>query len=276
MPEVAAVEAPAVEVGPITEGRFELPAEAAESVPEAAEQAPATEPEVKPEEKPTEPDPEKRKESRRVERKIGKMYQRMAEATARADLLERQLNELKQPARTATTDGAPKLENYSTIEEYAKAYAEHEKSNAITEFKAKQQEETQAQARTRLATEWEQKAAKGSDKYDDYDEVVGDLKPTTPWAMALMQADNAEEIAYHLGKNIKEAQRIAALDPMSQIREIGRLEARLQLQPQKSKAPSTAPDPIKPLTGTSVAESGPSEEQDMATWIKARNKQLRR
>ena len=91
----------------------------------------------------------------------------------------------------------------------------------------------------------------------------------------MMEADNADDIAYHLGSHPKEAQRIAALSPLSQIREIGKLEAKLLAEPAKPKAPSKAPAPITPLTGVAqVATEVPSEQDDMATWIKKRQKQV--
>gem|GEM_PF-4077849 len=43
----------------------------------------------------------------------------------------------------------------------------------------------------------------------------------------MMQADNGDDIAYYLGTHMDEARAINALDPVSQIRAIGRLEAKL-------------------------------------------------
>lgn len=239
-----------------------------------AEQAPATAPEgEKPET--TGQDPEKRGKSR-YERRLDRAYKRAAEAQARAEFYEKQLNEMKASSvKPAEDPGAPKLDSFSDIEEYAKAKAKYESDRAVKEFQAKQQGETQKQQQARLAEEWESKAERGSGKYDDFEEVVGDIKPESPVMMALMEAENGEEIAYYLGKNIKEAQRIAQLPPLSQIREIGRLEAKLAAEPPKPKTPSKAPAPIAPLTGAApVASDVPTEQDDMGTWIKKRQKQV--
>jgi hypothetical protein len=240
-----------------------------------AEQAPATAPEG---EKPaTDQDPEKKRESRRFERRLDKAYRKAAEATARAEFLEKQLNELRAKATPADSadPAAPKLEHFDDIEKYAAARAKYEADKAVKDYQTRQQGETQKQAQARLVQEWETKAERGGGKYDDFDEVVGDIKPTAPWSMALMEAENGDEIAYYLGKNIKEAQRIASLPPVSQIREIGRLEAKLAAEPQKPKTPSRAPAPITPLTGAApVVSDVPSDQDDTGAWIKKRSKQV--
>lgn len=273
-----AAPAPAAPAAPPA-GTQPPPAEAAEGVDTAqntAEQAPATAPEG---EKPdTGQDPEKRRESRRFERRLDKAYKRAAEAQARADLLEKQLNEFRttqQAVNKPADPAAPKLEQFSDIEEYARALAKHESDKAVREFQSRQQGETQKQYNARIAEGWESKAERGGGKYEDFDEVVGDIKPTTPWAMALMEADNGDEIAYYLGKNMKEAERIAKLPPLSQIREIGRLEAKLAAEPPKPKTPSKAPAPIEPLKGAApVVTDIPSDGDDIGAWIKKRSKQV--
>ncbi len=114
------------------------------------------------------------------------------------------------------------------------------------------------------------------DKYEDFDTVVGKLEPTSPLTVAIMQAENGQDIAYHLGKNLKDAERIARLPPVQQIFELGRLAAKLSAEPEKPKTPSKAPAPINPLTGaTPTASTGlPSENDDTAAWIKKRQKQV--
>lgn len=257
--------------------RFELPAEAPQPVEVAEPEVAAVEPEVLkeepkdvPKEEPTDQELEKRRQSRRDERKIGNAYRKAAEAEARANLLEQQLNELRKPP---VVEGAPKAEDFADVEEYAKAREEFGKKQAVKEYQDGQRKEAQKTTQLKLTEAWNEKVSKA--KYDDFDEIVGDLKPTTPWAMAIMQSDNGDEVAYYLGKNLKEAERITSLDPISQVREIGRLQAKLELQPPQVKQPSKAPAPIKPISGTSLAETGPNEEQDMGDWIRSRNKQLR-
>lgn len=235
-----------------------------------AESAPAPAPDAKPEV--AKPDDE-HKGSRRFERRISQAIRRAAEARAEADLLKRQIEELRQKSNPSDPD-EPKLEAYSDISEYAKAVKEHAASKALKEVEAKRQGESQRQFVERLTSTWEEAVEKFTEA-DDFDDVVGELKPTTPLAAAVMQEH--PRVAYHLAKNPAEAQRIASLGhPLAQAIEVGKLSERLAAAPPKPKAPSQAPAPIAPVTGTAAnASNEPSEQDDMAAWIKKRTKQVR-
>ena len=66
---------------------------------------------------------------------------------------------------------------------------------------------------------------KASDKYDDFDDVVrGDDIPFTPHVRdALLLVENPAEVAYRLGKNKSELERISQLHPLDQAREVNKL-----------------------------------------------------
>ena len=240
----------------------EAPAASSPTTQNPAEQAPAK----------TEPAPGEGKN--RLSRRLDKAWRERAEAQAKAEFFESRLKELEAKANPVKSEGAPRLEDFSDIQEYAKAFAEHEKQQTFKELSTRHQQQTQAQERAKLIAGWEQKAS--SAKYDDFDEVVGDLQPTTPWAVAVMEADNGDEIAYYLGTHLDEAKAIAQLSPIGQARAIGKLEAKLAAEPPKPKPTSQAPAPISPVSGTS---SGPAEKppaSDFKAWLKHRNKELGR
>lgn len=268
MSEAVAVEAPvAAPVAPVAPAA--VPAEGGAPAQNTADSAVAA-----PEggEKPDTPEQAEKRGKSRFERKISRLYREAAEAKAERDLYKRQLEEAK--PRQADDPAAPKLENYQDIEKYAEAKAKYATDKAMQDRDARQQSETQKQAQARLTESWEERSDRGESKYEDFSEVVGELRPSSPWAMAIMEAENGEDIAYHLGKNLKEAQRIASLPPLSQIREIGRLEAKLTAEPPvKPKKPSAAPAPIAPLQGTSpVLSETPSPNDDDKTWFAKRLK----
>lgn len=221
-------------------------------------------------------DPEKKRQSRRFERRLDKAYRREAEARARADLLEKQLTEARRAASSPADPNEPKLEQFKDIEEYAAAKAKYHSDKALRDHTEKQRQESQQKEIAALTESWTEKAEVGAEKYEDWEEVVGDVKLNSPWTVAAAEADNAADIMYWLGKNIKEAQRIAGLSPRAQIREIGKLEEKLIANPPtKPKAPSKAPAPITPVSGAApVISDVPSEEDDMKTWIAKRNKQV--
>ena len=255
------------------------PAEAAPSAePKPAEQAPADDGAQKPPEEKTDEHPEKQG-MRRFERRLDKAYKKLGEEKARADFLERQNKELQEvikPKDTALTGTPLRFEDFNfDAEAFAKAVSARERENLTREMNEKTAKERQTAFIQQLTQSWTERSAKGNEKYEDFDEVIGDLQPTSPWSVAIMQAENADDVAYFLGTHLKEAQRIASLDPVSQIREIGRLEAKLAADPPKPKGTSKAPAPIVPVTGASAAASNePSENDDMKTWIEKRNKKV--
>ena len=125
---------------------------------------------------------------------------------------------------------------------------------------------------------WETAVEKVSDKYEDFDAVVGNLVPNNPVTVAIMEAENAGELAYYLAKNPTEAMRIVNLHPRAAIREIGKLEAKLLAEPAKAKSPSRAPAPITPLTGASPSTAKSLSDPDLPyeEFVKIREKQLGR
>jgi len=64
-----------------------------------------------------------------------------------------------------------------------------------------------------------------SDKYDDFDDIVrGNDVPFTPHVRdALLLVENPAEVAYKLGKNRSELERISKLHPLDQAREVNKL-----------------------------------------------------
>ncbi len=270
-----------------TKGRYVLPAESepAPKLAPATSPAPVQNPPVeateaqpaegeKPEEEVT-PEQAAKREGRRFERKLDKAYRKAAEAQARAEHAEKLLRDREAAAKPAES-GEPKLENFDyDPEKYAKAKVEFETKKAEREWESKQRTAEQTKQRDKLVSSWEEKVEKASDKYDDFVTIVGELQPTSPLITAIMESE--PDVAYYLGKHPKEAERIANLGPVSQIREIGKLEAKLSAEPEKPKTPSKAPAPITPVSvAGSTPSDVPSEKDDMSAWIKKRQKQVHR
>ena len=221
-----------------------------------------------------EKDPEKASQ-RRFERRIDRAHRARAEALARAEAAERRLQEFESK-QAPVPSSKPKMEDFTDIAEFEKAVDKFAREEAVKDYENKQRDGQTQAATLRLTQAWDAKVTKGASQYDDFDEVVGDLKPTTAWASALMEAENGEEIAYFLGKHPKEAQRIIALSPLSQVREIGKLEVKLSLKAEAPKTPSKAPPPITPISG--AAAVSPDEiktNQPFEEYQKIGNKMFR-
>lgn len=251
------------------------PAEAPKVEANTAEEAPAADPEAKPETEVT-PEQEAKRAARRAQNKLEKAFRVRAEALARAELAEKQLAEERAKAQPVRQPGEPTLEQFDyDPEKYAQAKAEFARKQAAQDLSATQVRERQRANQQKLVAEWEEKVDKSTDKYEDFQTVVGDLQPNTPFVAAIMKVPNGPDVAYKLGKNPKEAERIAQLEPLEQVVEIALLSARLSAEPAKPIAPSKAPAPIAPLTGTTpVATNTPSESDSMKEWMRKRQKQV--
>lgn len=272
MPEEAQV------VDVLVEKAQDAPVEvSAEGVPNAqntAEQAPATPTDETPSET---PEQAAKRQGRRFERRYDKAIRRAAEAEARAKLLEEQVAKYSQQQQQPES-GAPKLEDFTDLEEFRKAVEKHASEKTAKDIEAKSVQARQKQYVETLSRDWAEKVGKVEDKYDDYDEVVGgDLKPESALAVAIMEADNGPDIAYYLAKHKDELIAIAKLSPVSQARAIGRLEAKLLSEPAKPKQPSKAPAPITPVGGGSgAANEMPSDKDDITSWMRKENERMRK
>lgn len=246
------------------------PAVGVEPAQNVAEQAPAAE---APKEV-TDEQPEKRSQSR-FERRLNKVYRKFGEEKARADFLEKQLAELKAPK--TPQEGVPRLEQFDDIEKYAEAKAEWAKAQALKDYEAKQKTASQQEQHKKILTAWEEKAEAAGAKYDDFDEIVGELQPNNPLVMAIMREENGADVAYFLGKNPKEASKLMGLDPIDQILSVGRLAAKIASEPPVAKQPSKAPPPIEPVSAKAAVPTDEiTGDEDMKTFIRKREKQLGR
>ena len=114
-------------------------------------------------------------------------------------------------------------------------------------------------------------------KYDDFDQVAynPNLPITDAMAETIRASDIGPDLAYHLGQNPKEAERIARLSPLHQARELGKIEAKLAAEPPQKKI-SSAPAPISPVTAratnpgvTDTTDPRATKTMSDSEWIEA-------
>ena len=94
-------------------------------------------------------------------------------------------------------------------------------------------------------------------------------------AETIQYSDIGPDLAYWLGSNPKEADRIARLSPIMQAREIGKIEANITSNPPAKKT-SSAPAPIAPVSARASGApaydtTDPRSVKSMSTseWIEA-------
>lgn len=188
----------------------------------------------------------------------------------------------REQAARQTVQAAPKeipsIDNFETPDAYADALAFRKAEELLAQREVQKQ---QAQ----IVEAYGEAEEKARDKYDDFEEVVYNpkLRITNAMAEAIQSSDTGPDLAYWLGSNPKESERIANLSPLMQAKEIGRIEAKLSDNPPVKKTTS-APTPISPVTARSSGSpshdtTDPRSIKTMSTseWIEAeRNRQVRK
>lgn len=184
----------------------------------------------------------------------------------------------------------PDASKYTDQEKYNADYRGYLKGMARwegrQEFKSqqrKQAEETSKRTREeqvkKSSETYLSHATKARTKYPDYDDVTGAntnpaLVVTHAMADAIVEmGENGPDVAYYLGKNPEESQRIANLSPRAQFLELGAIKATLKSEVVKPSV-SQAKPPIKPLQSGSGAAASSSDEESMEAYAAKRAKQL--
>ena len=172
----------------------------------------------------------------------------------------------------------PVPEQFASTEAYAEALAAQKAEQLLL-----QREEQRQQAE--LLEAYQDREEEARAKYDDFEQVAYNprLPITTVMAQAIQASDIGPELAYFLGSNPKEADRISKLPAILQAKEIGKVEAKLASDPPTKKT-SSAPAPITPVTSRSTGGStydttDPRSIKTMSTseWIAAeRQRQIKK
>jgi hypothetical protein len=189
---------------------------------------------------------------------------------------EREQTQRAQPQMPPSTPVAP--EQFESTDAYVDALATQRAEQLLAQREQNKQ-------RTELLESYHDKEEKAREKYDDFEQVAynPNLPITDVMAQSIQASDIGPEVAYHLGANPKEAERIARLSPILQAKEIGKLEEKLSSNPPVKKT-SNAPSPISPLTARSTGTpaydtTDPRSIKTMSTsdWIEAeRQRQVKK
>ena len=152
-------------------------------------------------------------------------------------------------------------DQYESIEKYAEAIAEKKLQDA----KVKESQEQEVKT-------FQSQVDKAIDKYPDFEKVAF-THPfmTEEMASAIRTSESATEVAYYLGSNLDEAERISNLTPVQQIRAIGKLEAKFENK--ETRQSSSAPAPIKPVGSKGATAPTDPSKMTMEQYREHRKKQ---
>lgn len=160
----------------------------------------------------------------------------------------------------------------------ARVAAERAEETRLAEEKAQQEaREAQAVEVAKVKEGWDTKVEDAKTRYDDFEAVVtkkhedGGPLVTDAMTAGIMMLDNGPDVAYHLGLNLEESRRIAALNtPARQLLEIGRLGERLANPARRARPPA----PIQPIDNTGNTADASDAEPSMEEYAARRLPQL--
>ena len=192
--------------------------------------------------------------------------------------------EREQAARAVETQARkapveiPPIEQFNSPDEYADALAEKKAEELLARRE-------QARMQSEIIESYHDKEEDARIKYDDFEQVAYNpkLPITDAMAQTIQASDVGPDMAYYLGSNPKEADRISRLSPLQQAKELGKIEAKLADNPVVKKT-SSAPAPIAPITARSTGSpatdtTDPRAIKSMTTseWIEAdRQRQIKK
>jgi hypothetical protein len=172
----------------------------------------------------------------------------------------------------------PPIEQFNSPEEYADLLAERKAEELLARRE-------QARAQSEILESFHDREEEARNKYDDFEQVAYNpkLPITNEMAQTIQSSEVGPDIAYYLGSNPKEADRISRLSPLQQAKELGKIEAKLADNPVVKKT-SSAPAPIAPITARSSGSpatdtTDPRSIKSMSTseWIEAeRQRQIKK
>ena len=236
------------------------------------EETPAVEPQ---------PEQEPEKVPAWAQKRFDKMAAQRGQAERRAEYLEQQLmDKSRQPQQQPETQQQPVFQekppvlpdrfDYDEDDKYRAAQTKYQDDlgNFIQGQNQRAQETLYQQVnqakQQRSAQEFiENTKTTGSEKYDDFGQVA-----FIPKGMegVFAQTQNAADIAYHLGNNQQDLQRIMQLPPAQAVFEIAKLDAKFSAAPAKKT--TNAPNPITPVSGGGGSPSTDDDTLSDADWAK--------
>lgn len=180
---------------------------------------------------------------------------------------------MNQPAPAPVVD-VPPMDQFQSPEAYAEALATKKAEELLAQREAQRQ-------RAEVMEQYSEREEEARTKYEDFDSVAYNprLRITDVMAQTIQASEVGPDVAYYLGTNPKEAERISKLSPFLQAKEIGRVEAKLAANPTPVQKTSSAPPPIAPVTprvntASSYDTTDPRSIKTMSTseWIEAERK----
>lgn len=213
------------------------------------------------------------------EKRAERNRRRWQEYKEARELLPKRLEQLEREVQRLRGTEQPDFTQFEDPnEELAERTAWKVRQQNAREAETRLREERQRVAsehQEKLMSAWAETVEAARETMPDFDQVFTRDTPVHERAIRpIVESDVAAEVAYHLGKNPREAQALYEAferDPVRGLVEFGRLEARLSKP--AAKAPTAAPKPPQPISG-GINPAGFNAEKasvdDMAAYLRSK------
>jgi hypothetical protein len=223
---------------------------------------------------------EEKKPNPKLEKRFSELTKQREEARKEAakerdarEALEKRISELEGRAEPKPVEEnvKPSPSQFNDAFEYAEALAEWSAEQAILNREKAEAERKQQEERQQVIKSWNDRLENVKADLPDYDEMIAsasDITVNDAIRDAMLESEQGPRILYHLAENPELAEKLNTMSTVSALREIGKLEAKLEanVAPKDAKteaetkpsiARSKAPAPISPIkTSSAVADVG--------------------
>lgn len=201
-----------------------------------------------------------------IDRQTRKYY----EQKARADALEAQIKQTKEPL--ANPNAAVDRSKFETEDEYIVALVD-QRAEKIAE--AKLAKAKQAEAASAVKSKWDKDALAVKKEVPEFDEVFQDFMDSghlTPAVdRAILESERPAAVVNYLANNPDEAAKLSGLSDFRVAIEIGKIEVKLATPGKKI---SNAPAPITPVGAKGAVGGIDPEKESPKEFAARRNKEL--
>jgi chromosome condensin MukBEF ATPase and DNA-binding subunit MukB len=213
---------------------------------------------------------EERKQNPKIEKRFSEITKQREEARQEAQRerearqnLEARIRELENksaPTQKVEQEQEPLPHQFADAFEYAKALTDYRVEQRLAEEQRKVEEAKVQAERQKTLTEWAKKVESAKSELPDFEEMVasaGDVVIPDHVRDAIIESDLGPKILYHLAENPELAKDISSWSATKALREIGKLEAKLEAPKAENKptvVKSKAPEPIQPIRANGKAD----------------------
>jgi hypothetical protein len=226
------------------------------------------------------------KDGDNVQKRIDKAVKAQREAERERDELKQKLASGSQPAQETAKPAAqsterPDPQKFETYDAYIEALTEWKSDQREARREQEKQKAVAQRAEQETLTAHNSRVETAREKHADYDEVlatVGKLQISRALHEAIVSSEHGPEVAYRLAKDPDEAKRIAALPPLRQVAEFGRLESLIEKPAAKPADKKPLPKPAANVGGGAGAKSLALDDPDisMSTFKRLASAALKR